>query len=52
MGAELVYHHGARYWGSLKVEFQAVFTALVVNIKRWANIRLVSLKPAKIRHAI
>lgn len=50
-GAELVYHHGlrrARYWGRLKVEFQAVLTALAVNIKRWANIRLAGLKPAKI----
>ncbi len=54
-GAELVHHHGlrrARYWGRLKVEFQAVLTALAVNIKRWANIRLASLKPAKIRPAV
>lgn len=54
-GAELVYHHGlrrARYWGRLKVEFQAVLTALAVNIKRWANIRLGSLKPAKIGLAV
>jgi len=54
-GAELVHHHGLRhacYWGRLKVELQAVLTALAVNIKIWANIRLAGLRTAKIRHAV
>ena len=54
-GAELVYHHGlrrARYWGRLKVEFQAVLTALAVNIKRWARIRLARYSPAKVGLAV
>lgn len=48
-GAELLFHHGlrrARYWGCLKVKLQAFLTALAVNIKRWARIRLAAGKPA------
>ena len=39
-------------WGRLKVEFQAVLTALAVNIKRWAKIRLARYSPAKIGPAV
>ncbi len=28
----------ARYWGLAKVNLQCLFTALVVNIKRWFNL--------------
>ncbi len=40
--AELVRWHGmrrARYRGLAKVNLQCLFTALVVNIKRWFNLR-------------
>ena len=50
--AELVRFHGmrrARYRGLAKVNFQCLFTALVVNIKRWFNLiqaRVPTLAPA------
>ncbi len=50
--AELVRFHGmrrARYRGLAKVNLQCLFTALVVNIKRWFNLiqaRAPTLSPA------
>jgi len=50
--AELVRYHGmrrARYRGLAKVNLQCLFTALVVNIKRWFNLiraRAPTLAPA------